>query len=329
LYQPEHVNDTPEANLDLPPAPHRPVPALQCYLAYAAALLVGAVAWWVLQGRGVIEDPFWIGFAVTCASTVVIWAFSVANDNSSIYDPYWVIAPPILALALKATAGGGLLGEWSARQICVVACLWIWGTRYHTMYSWSGWRTGLVHEDWRYEEMRSAPVPYWLNSLTGMHLFPTVLVYFAFAPAALVLIADPSTQPALGPWDALGLIGALSAVAIELFADEQLRKYRASGAYAKGGTLRRGLWKFSRHPNYFGEVLFWLSMIPFAVPGGFLSRYPALVLIGPIMMAIFFRFSCWLMDVRSIERRPEYQQVVDEVSAMVPWWPKKLPSSVP
>jgi hypothetical protein len=87
-------------------------------LAYTTALAVGAGAWWVLQGRSVIEDPFWIGFAVTCVSTVVIWVFSIANGNSSIYDPYWVIAPPILALALKATGGGGLLGEWSVRSPC-------------------------------------------------------------------------------------------------------------------------------------------------------------------------------------------------------------------
>jgi len=300
------------------------VPALQCYLAYAAALMAGAVAWWVIQSRGFIEDPFWIGFAVTCVSTVVIWFFSVANDNSSIYDPYWVIAPPILALALKATGGGGLLGEWGARQVCVIACLCLWAARYHTMYSWSGWRTGLVHEDWRYEEMRSAPVPYWLNSLMGMHLFPTVLVYFAFAPAALVLATAPSSQPPLGIWDVVGLVAALSAVAIELFADEQLRKYRESREYAKGGALRRGLWRYSRHPNYFGEVLFWLAMVPFAVSSGLLSQHPALVLIGPIAMAIFFRFSCWLMDVRSLERRPDYQRVIDEVSAMVPWWPKRI-----
>jgi steroid 5-alpha reductase family enzyme len=191
------------------------------------------------------------------------------------------------------------------------------------MYPWSGWRTGLVHEDWRYEEMRSAPLPYWLNSLLGMHLFPTLLVYFAFAPAALVLLEDPSTQAAFGPWDVLGLLGALSAVTIELVADEQLRKYRASGEYAEGGACRKGLWRFSRHPNYFGEVLFWLSMIPFAVATGLLSQKPLLVLVGPLMMAVFFRFSCWLMDVRSLERRPGYQTLMDELSAMVPWWPKK------
>ena len=312
-----------EDRIDLPPAPHRPVPALQCYLAYAAALFVAAVTWWLIDRRGLIEDPFWIGFAVTCVATVAIWVFSIINDNSSIYDPYWVIAPPFLALALKATAGGGLLGDWSGRQICIVACLCAWAIRYHTMYSWTGWRTGLVHEDWRYEDMRSAPVPYWLNSLLGMHLFPTVLVYFAFAPAALVLIADPSTQAPLGIWDALGVAGALTVVAIEFFADEQLRKYRESDEYAAGGAMRRGLWKYSRHPNYFGEVLFWLSMIPFTVQDGLLREQPALVLSGPIAMALFFRFSCWLMDVRSLARRPQYQQVVDEVSAMLPWWPKR------
>ena len=280
------------------------------------------MAWRLITVRDLIDDPFWIGFAVTCVSTTVVWVFSIANDNSSIYDPYWVIAPPILALALKGTAGGGLLGDWSARQICIVACLWIWGIRYHTMYSWAGWRTGLVHEDWRYEAMRDAPVPYWLNSLVGMHLFPTVLVYFAFAPAALALIGDPATQPPLGVWDALAVLGALTAVAIELFSDEQLRKFRETREYAQGGTMRSGLWKYSRHPNYFGEVLFWLSMIPFAIPGGFLSRQPALVLAGPVAMALFFRFCSWLMDVRSLGRRPEYQQDVDEVSAMGPWPPK-------
>lgn len=281
-------------------------------------------SWWLISARGLVEDPFWIGLAVTSVSTVVIWMFSIASDNSSIYDPYWVFAPPLLALALKATSSGGLFAEWNGRQMCIVACLWIWAIRYHVFYPWSGWRTGLVHEDWRYEAMRSAPVPYWLNSLFAMHLFPTALVYFAFAPAALVLTTDASSQPPFGVWDVVGLIGALSGVAIELFADEQLRKYRDTADYEEGGTIRRGLWRYSRHPNYFGEVLFWLSMIPFAISARLLHAQPALVISGPIAMALFFRFSCWLMDVRSLERRPSYREVIEEVSAMVPWPPKRV-----
>lgn len=298
------------------------MPASQCYLAYAFALFVGAASWHLLGTRGAIDDPVWLGLAVTCASTGAIWIFSVLNDNSSIYDPYWVIAPPFLALAMKTVDGQGLAGEWSARQVCIVLAFALWAVRYHTMYAWTGWRTGLEHEDWRYESMRSAPLPYWLNSLLGMHLFPTLLVYFAFVPAALILVMPPAAQTPLGFWDAIGMAGALAAVAIELVSDEQLRRFRESKTYAEGGALRAGLWKFSRHPNYFGEVLFWLSMIPFGMSAGLMDDRPGLVLAGPIVMAIFFRFSCWLMDVRSIERRPEYQRVVDEVSAMVPWWVK-------
>ena len=165
-------------------------------------------------------------------------------------------------------------------------------------------------------------MPYWLNSLVGMHLFPTVLVYFAFVPAAFVLLTDPSSQPVFGLWDICGLVFALSAVAIELVADTQLRKYRESGDYRQGGTFRRGMWKYSRHPNYFGEALFWVSMIPFAIAGGMLHRHPVLLFSGPVIMAIFFRFSCRLMDVRSMQRRPDYDKAMAEINAMIPWRPK-------
>ena len=174
MYYDRSVTDEPGAGIGRPPAPQRPVPAMQCYVAYVTAFLVGASTWLLFQGPTGIEDPFLLGLAVTCAATIGIWIFSLANDNSSIYDPYWVVAPPILALALKAMGGDGLLGAWSARQVCVVVCLSLWAIRYHTMYSWTGWRSGLVEEDWRYESMRSAPLPYW------PHLHPAVSVWCSY-----------------------------------------------------------------------------------------------------------------------------------------------------
>lgn len=305
----------------LPEAPYRPVPALHCYLAYLSALAAAPVTWWLLVRFQVLTDPFWIGLAVTCAATLVIWIYSIANNNSSIYDPYWVIAPPFLALALKA-AGSGLAGPWNPAQVMIAALLFFWAARYHLFYAWSGWRTGLVHEDWRYEKMRSAPVPYWLNSLLGMHLFPTLLVYFAFAPAALVLLAEPGSFPSASRWYVLGTAMAVTAVVIQFMADRQLKQYRESDEYARGGAFRQGLWAYSRHPNYFGEVLFWASMVPFAAGAGVLSRYPLLTLAGPIAMAVFFRFSAHLMDKRSLARRPEYREVMEQVSGLVPWFPR-------
>ena len=62
---------------------------------------------------------------------------------------------------------------------------------------------------------------------------------------------------------------------------------------------------------------------PIAAAAGQLAAHPVLVVSGPILMAVFFRYSCWLMDKRSMERRPGYQSAVNEVSALVPWWPKR------
>ena len=265
-------------------------------------------------------NPYWSGLAVTCASTIVIWLFSIANNNSSIYDPYWVIAPPILAVLLVISSNGF---EMNLRQLIIIGCFVVWASRYHIFYKWTGWRTGLQDEDWRYEDMRKYPVPYWLNSLLGMHIFPTLLVYFAFAPGALVLLTNPAQQSNLGIWDILGVFISLSAVIIQLISDEQLRKYRMTDEYKNGGSFRGGLWKYSRHPNYFGEVVFWLSMILFALGSGIFDVHPFLVLTGPIVMAIFFRFSAYLTDMRSLKRRDDYPLIMREVSALIPWWPRK------
>ena len=317
------MSDEPSGELQLPPAPHRPVPALQCWLPYGLCIVVGFASWVLLLKAYPANDPFMNGLIVTTVCTFVVYVFSIANGNSSIYDPYWVIAPPFLALAIKATSDAGLFGAWHVRDVLILFCLFAWAFRYHVFYAWEGWTTGLTIEDWRYEDMRAFPVPYWLNSLTGMHYFPTYLVYFALAPAALVLLTDPSSQATAGWWDVLGTAGALTGVGFEYFADKQCADFRKTDTYKKGGAMRAGLWRYSRHPNYFGEVLFWVSMIPFAVGAGIYADHRALVLSGPIAMAVFFRFSSWLMDVRSLERRPGYQVVVDETSAMVPWLPKR------
>ena len=302
----------------LPPPPQRSVNAQQCYLAYGLSLLTGVVVWSILVMTRPAMDPFMSGLIITTICTFVIYIFSIRNNNSSIYDPYWVIAPPLLALGIKATSAAGF-SAWHLRDALILFCLFFWATRYHVFYAWEGWGRGLSIEDWRYEDMRKFPVPYWLNSLLGMHYFPTWLVYFALAPAALVLCTAPSEQVALGLWDIVGTAGAVAATLIQYFADRQCADFRTTAAYDSGAAIRTGLWRYSRHPNYFGEVLFWLSMIPFAIGAGLFADHPVLNLAGPVAMAIFFRFSSWLMDVRSLQRRPNYQAVIDGTSAMLPW----------
>ncbi|MHA1346198.1 MAG: DUF1295 domain-containing protein [Candidatus Heimdallarchaeaceae archaeon] len=310
-----------EVNHSLAQPPERPVSALICYGAYISALVVGILSWWLFQSQNLVSNRFYMVLIANCITTTVIWVFSIIKNNSSIYDPYWVIAPPLLALGVIFSSGE-IASYWSFRHIIIVACLFIWSARYHIFYKWTGWRSGIIHEDWRYEKMRSTRVPYWLNSLLGMHLFPTVLVYFAFAPGVLTLLIPAGQQNSFSIFDALGIIAALSAAAIQYFADRQLTRFRTTEEYKKGGIFRGGLWKYSRHPNYFGEVLFWIAMMFFGIAAGLHLTYPVLVFVGPVVMAAFFRFSSWFMDVRSLERRPHYKQVMKETSAMIPWFPK-------
>ena len=81
--------------------------------------------------------------------------------------------------------------------------------------------------------------------------------------------------------------------------------------------MNQGLWAYSRHPNYFGEVLFWLSLIPFALAADIFESQMGLVLTGPIVMAVFFRFSAHLMDKRSLARRPDYDIIMRDISALM------------
>lgn len=310
----------PDTTRTLPPPPHRPVSALQCYLTYLVSISIGAACWFLLYVAMPENSAFLNGLIVTTVSTLVIWLFSMANGNSSLYDPYWVIAPPLLVLGIVADSNGGLV-NWHWRQFMIFACFVMWAGRYHVVLFWDGWTKGLSIEDWRYENMRSAPIPYWLNSLVGMHHFPTYLVYFAFAPAALVLMQTPPEQPELTLWDMVGAVGALAATLIQYVADTQNKAFQQSPAYRNGGSIRSGLWAWSRHPNYFGEVLFWLSLIPFALAAGIFESHMALVLSGPVVMAIFFRFSAHLMDKRSLERRCDYDGIMKDISPLLPWIP--------
>ena len=215
------------------------------------------------------------------------------------------------------------MNVWHGRQLLVLLSLLFWSCRYHVFYEWSGWWNGLKEEDWRYENMRSMPIPYWFNSLINMHMFPTVLVYFAFAPAALVLCRSVQRQPELSIFDGIAFLLSITAVVLQYFADQQLRKFRSSAAYKAGKSFQSGLWKYSRHPNYFGETLFWISMVPYSIGSSDFHTKRSLCVVGPSIMFMFFRFSSTLMDARSLKHRPGYKKVIHETSCMVPWWPKQ------
>ena len=268
------------------------------YLLAGAAAGITALA---LSGHHPLTITFWADLV----ATLVVFAVSVAVGNASLYDPYWSVAPAVIVVAW-ATPGHRV------REMLVLGLVLLWAVRLTVNWARS-WR-GLGHEDWRYVQIRAETrgrLPWWLVNLTGIQLMPT-LVVFAGLLAAWPAVAG--TRP-LGPLDLAAAIVTLGAITIESVADRQL--YRFAGDPAnRGRVLEQGLWRYSRHPNYLGEITFWWGLWLFGLAGAPSWWW---TVAGPVAMVLLFAVvSVPLMDRRSLERRPAYADRMRRVPALVP-----------
>lgn len=286
---------------------------VRCAYLIALAVAVGTACALVNDGS---EGTIFIALVADVMATLSIFAFSRMFRNSSMYDPYWSVAPPVIALFW---AFSPVTDEVSvARRMLVMGLVLAWSIR--LTFNWiRGW-TGLDHEDWRYRDLREKwGERFWLVDLSGIHLFPTLQVFLG----CLVLYPSLSTGTrALNTLDLIAFVVTSLAVWIEMTADRQLHDF-VSNARRKEEEkiLKTGLWAYSRHPNYFGEVLFWWGLYLFALaadPGAYWWTF-----IGPLAISIMFAFvSIPLLDERSLLRRPEYAEHQRKVSACIPWLPK-------
>ncbi|GIE85563.1 DUF1295 domain-containing protein [Actinoplanes regularis] len=250
-------------------------------------------------------------------ATLVVFAASVAVANASVYDPYWSVAPPVIVIAWVVWRTGGDLADVTVRQVAVLLLVLAWSIRLTA--NWARSWPGLRHEDWRYvrlREQRPARVPWWLINLTGIQLMPTLVV---FAGLLAVWPAVTVTGRSFGLLDVAAVAVTAGAVTVETVADRQLRRFAADPGN-RGRIIDSGLWRYSRHPNYFGEVLLWWGLWLFGVaaaPGWWWT------IVGPITMVLLFVFvSVPMMERRSEARRPGYAQHRQRVPALFPRPPR-------
>ncbi len=281
-----------------------------CIIAYAAALVSAAVTWYFLRG----SNPLFIAGAADVVATVVVFIFSVIVNNSSMYDPYWSVAPVPIVIYWGLNIQNPEVNV--VRQALVAALVIAWS--YRLTSNWYRYWKGLSHEDWRYVDFRNKTgKAYWLISFLGIHLFPTVMVFLgclSFYPAMSV-----GTGP-LGHLDLLALIVTGGAILIEATADRQLHEFTAE-VNDKKQIMNRGLWRYSRHPNYFGEISFWWGLFLFGLAPGVFYWWTA---VGPLAITVMFIVvSIPMMEKRMLERRPGYEERRKKVSALIPWPPKE------
>ncbi|HEY7126616.1 MAG TPA: DUF1295 domain-containing protein [Ktedonobacterales bacterium] len=282
-------------------------------LIIVAYLVAGAVAssvgFWLHAAH-----PLVILGAADFAATVVIFLFSLALKNSSWYDPYWSVVPPFFALFWLLQPGSTGFASLRHTLVFVLICLWALRLTANWGYQWRG----IHYEDWRYQDMQKQYGRfYWPVSFLGIHLFPTTLVFLG------CLALWPALEHGMQPFnwlDVVALIVTLGAITIETTADLQMRHFRRA-APKPDQVIPPGLWLYSRHPNYFGEVSFWWGLFLFG-----LAADPSFwwTIIGPLaMLALFLFLSIPLMEKHLLAKRPGYVEYQQQVSAFVPWFTKQ------
>ena len=276
-----------------------------CVCVYLTALAAAFIAGYLVRTWHSVA----IVFTADVAATIIVFMFSYVFDNSSLYDPYWSLAPIIIAVYYARDLFVPLsLDLW---RVAVLLCVLLWGGR--LTWNWIRHWKGMMHEDWRYRDIHTRTgVWYWPVSFLGIHLFPTVQVFLGCLCLYPVLAMKHEINPLTG---SAALFITLGAIWIEARSDRELMDFAASGP-APRSIMSAGLGKWSRHPNYFGEVTFWWGLFLFSLSTGLFYWW---TLAGPVAIHVMFLcVSIPMMDRRLLKRRPAFGKHIKRTRALIP-----------
>ncbi|MDE0606341.1 MAG: DUF1295 domain-containing protein [Acidimicrobiaceae bacterium] len=239
------------------------------------------------------------------------WLVSIFKRDASIVDPLWPMVYVLMAWSLWLWSDGAEGG----RSVLMLVMVSLWGLRlgaYLTVRKWG------APEDFRYQAMRRRWQPFWLWSLPVVFALQGLLAVVVSVPVQAVL-AD-SEASALGWLDWVGAVIWAVGLVFESVGDEQLRRFKADEAN-RGKVMDRGLWRYTRHPNYFGDSVVWWGIWVVAVAAG--AWWSA---VGPLLMTfLLLRVSGVTLLERSInKRRPGYAEYATRTSAFIPMPPRRF-----
>jgi len=245
---------------------------------------------------------------------LVTWIVSVIIKNASIVDIVWGLGFVVVAWTVRITVDQGD----NSRQWLLVALTSVWGLRL-AIYLFI--RNHGKGEDYRYRAMRKKLGP----------RFPLISLYSVYGlQGALMFVVSLPVQ--LGQADRTPKIGVIAVVGIALWAvglffeavgDAQLARFKRNPANT-GKVMNVGLWRYTRHPNYFGDACVWWGIGLVAAETG----SGAWGLIGSLLMTVFLRrvSGVTLLERSLVKRREGYTEYVATTSPFVPRPPKKLPA---
>jgi steroid 5-alpha reductase family enzyme len=249
-----------------------------------------------------------IGLAAALVFALATWAVSLAKRDASIVDSVWSLMILVCGLVYAALLPpNGPLAAW----MLVLAALW--ALRLSAYISWRNWGEP---EDRRYRAIRERNEPgFAFKSVYLVFGLQAVLAWLVSAP---LLGARMVSEPVM--WlGATGCALAAYGIGFEALADWQVARWRRTRS-GSAGVLDRGLWRYSRHPNYFGEFCVWwgLGIAALAVGAWW-------ALVSPLLMTVLLlRVSgVTLLEQDLKARKPAYRMYAQRTNAFFPWWPKQ------
>jgi steroid 5-alpha reductase family enzyme len=255
-------------------------------------------------------SPFWLALGAVLVLMTLAWRLSLVRRDASIVDVFW--GPGFVLTAWIYLAASA---PRPARGVLVALLVTLWGGR---LALHIGWRSRGRGEDYRYRAMRERdPAGFPRRSLLTVFWLQALLLWAISAP---LFQAQRPGPPGLTLLDGVGLALFAVGFAFEAVGDLQLARFREDPENAVR-VMDRGLWRYTRHPNYFGDALVWWGFfcLALATPGSWWT------LLSPVLMTLLLmRVSgVTLLEKKLRETRPGYRRYAEETNAFFPWRPRR------
>ena len=235
--------------------------------------------------------------------TIVIFIFSMLHNNSSVYDPYWSIIPFFIVFIWILH-----LEHYNLITLSLFTGVFIWGFR--LTKNWIINFNGFIEEDFRYVDFRKTFNKfYWVISFLGIHMFPTLIVYLGLYPIYYIFTNDINYESLVY----LGTLIMILSALLSLLSDTQLRKHKLN---SKNESIKIGIWKYSRHPNYLAELMFWFGIYVASLSVGF-NLLSSLGIIG--MIILFNFYSIPKMENKLLKNKNDYEDIINNVPRLLPF----------
>jgi len=251
------------------------------------------------------------GLLIIISMMTILWIFSIILKNVSIVDIFWGFGYVLVGIFYYLFSEG-----YELRKLVVLILVAVWGLRLTIYLAWRNIGKG---EDFRYQEFRRkyGEHRYWWFSFFQTFLLQGILMWLISAP--LLGAQHMPVSDNLNIFDYIGIAFWIIGFTFEAGGDFQLAKFKKNPAN-KGKVLDTGFWKYTRHPNYFGDSAVWWGFGFISIAAG--SYIPVL---GSILMtALIIKVSGVAMLEKSLkDKKPEYKAYIEKTSAFIPWFPKK------